>query len=342
MEFPIPISVVMSTYNTETEMLRQAVESILSQTFREFEFLIIDDGSTNDSVDYLNSLRDDRIRLIRNPVNLGITKSLNVGLKEAKGKYIARMDADDISLPTRFEKQYAYMEAHPDVILCGARVAFFHEDPSHPYGTSQVVSPDMEEYRVSMLFFNPGPYHPTALFRHRTLLEHHVTYDENLVYAQDYGMWETISRLGQIYVLQDVLLNYRLHEKQISKEHREKQFQCDREVKRRQLNALLGSVTEEELDLHFSHYPMFFPRAVMLPNIAQWYGRLLKANHEKHIYRQRKLKRRIQKIKIKFVYRIIHDNGLTRNEKLRIFLRFVPLFRIPEAIVKFHIWKKGR
>ena len=342
MEFPIPISVVMSTYNTETEMLQQAVESILSQTFREFEFLIIDDGSTNDSVDYLNSLRDERIRLIRNPVNIGITKSLNVGLKEAKGKYIARMDADDISLPTRFEKQYAYMEAHPDVILCGARVAFLHEDPSHPYGTSQTVSPDMEEYRVSMLFFNPGPYHPTALFRHRTMLEHHVTYDENLVYAQDYGMWETISRLGRVCVLPDVLLNYRLHEKQISKEHREKQFQCDREVKRRQLNALLGSVTEEELDLHFSHYPMFFPRAVMLPNIAQWYGRLLKANHEKHIYRQRKLKRRIQKIKIKFVYRIIHDNGLTRNEKLRIFLRFVPLFRIPEAIVKFHIWKKGR
>ena len=178
MEFPIPISVVMSTYNTETEMLQQAVESILSQTFREFEFLIIDDGSTNDSVDYLNSLQDERIRMIRNPVNIGITKSLNIGLKEAKGKYIARMDADDISLPTRFEKQYAYMEAHPDVILCGARVTFFDEDPSQPTGDSRVVSSDMEKYRVTMLFFNPAPYHPTAVFRHQRLLEHHVTYDE--------------------------------------------------------------------------------------------------------------------------------------------------------------------
>ena len=340
MEFSIPISVVMPTYNTETEMLQQAVESILSQTFREFEFLIIDDGSTNDSVDYLNSLQDERIRLIRNPVNIGITKSLNIGLREAKGKYIARMDADDISLPTRFEKQYAYMEAHPDVILCGARVAFFHEDPSHPYGTSQVVSPDMEEYRVSMLFFNPGPYHPTALFRHRTMLEHHVTYDENLVYAQDYGMWETISRLGRVCVLPDVLLNYRLHEKQISKEHREKQFQCDREVKRRQLNALLGSVTEEELDLHCSHYPMFFPRAAMLSDISRWYNRLLKANKEKKIYRQKKLKQRIQKTKIKLVYQTIRQKKVSAIKKLWVFLRYVSPFRYPEALAKFQIWNK--
>ncbi len=88
MEFSIPISVVMSTHNTEISMLQTAVESILSQTFREFEFIIIDDGSTDESVNYLNSLQDERIRLIRNPENLGLTKSLNIGLKAAKGNIL--------------------------------------------------------------------------------------------------------------------------------------------------------------------------------------------------------------------------------------------------------------
>lgn len=340
MEFSIPISVVMSTYNTEIKMLQQAVESILSQTFREFEFLIIDDGSTDESADYLNSLQDERIRLIRNPVNIGLTKSLNIGLKAAMGKYIARMDSDDIALPQRFEKQYAYMEAHPDVILCGTRVSFFDIDPSLPVGTSQAVSSDMEEYRILMLFRNPGPYHPTAFFRHETLLEHHVMYDESLVYAQDYGMWETISHLGQVYILKDILLYYRRHEKQISIEHKEKQFQCDKEVKRRQLNALLGNVTEEELELHFVHSSTYYPRAVINPEIADWYARLLKANKKKHIYRHRKLKLRIQKVKIRLVYKAVHFMELSKAEKMRLYLRYIPLLYLPAVIVKFHIMDK--
>ncbi len=340
MEFPIPISVVMSTYNTELKMLQQAVESILSQTFREFEFIIIDDGSTDESVDYLNQLQDERIRLIRNPVNIGLTKSLNIGLKAAKGKYIARMDADDISLPQRFEKQYAYMEAHPNVILCGARIASFNKDPSHPVGISPVVSSDMEEYRVLLLFRDPGPYHPTAFFRHQTLLEHHVIYDESLIYAQDYGMWETISHLGQVYVMQDVLLHYRRHEKQISIEHREKQFQCDKEVKRRQLNALLGNVTEEELELHFVHSSPYYPRATISSEVTEWYTRLLKANQEKQIYRQVKLKQRIQKIKIRLVFQTIYEKNLSKTKKLGLILRHIPLPYFPEAIIKFYIWNK--
>lgn len=342
MEFQIPISVVMSTYNTGVKMLQEAVESILSQTFRKFEFLLIDDGSTDESVAYLNSLQDERIRLIRNPVNFGLTKSLNIGLKAAKGKYIARMDADDISLPTRLEKQYAYMESHPDVILCGTRVSFFNKDPSQPTENSGIVTSDMEEYRVNLLFFNPGPYHPTAFFRHVSLLEYHVVYDENLVYAQDYGMWETISHLGQIYVMEDVLLLYRWHEKQVSREHREKQFLCDKEVKRRQLIALLGSVTEDELELHFVHSTAYFPRADINLKTDEWYDRLLKANKEKHIYRQGKLKKRIRKTKIRLVFQTIHRKDMSSAEKMRMILRHIPLSRIPEAFVKFYVWEKRR
>jgi glycosyltransferase involved in cell wall biosynthesis len=335
MDFSVPISVVMSNYNTEVSMLREAVESILSQTFCDFEFIIIDDGSTDESVDYLRGLPDPRIRLIRNPVNIGLTKSLNIGLKVAKGKYIARMDADDIALPVRFEKQYAYMEAHPDVILCGSRALCFNGDLSHPAGTTRRAPENMEEYRVHLLFRNPGPNHPTAFFRHESLLEHHVLYDESLIYAQDYGMWETISRVGRIYVLPDILLYYRQHEKQISIEHKEKQLECDKAVKRRQIAALLGSVTEEELDRHFD---CAFHKVVMSPEVSDWYRRLLRANKEKRIYNQRELYRRIQKIKIKLVYRTIHTQNLSGVEKTRIICRYIPIIVMPEAVIKFGIW----
>ena len=111
----VSVSVLMPVYNTQAGFLAEAVESILNQTFGEFEFLIVDDCSTlKETTEYLNSLDDPRVKIIRNHENLGITKSLNIGIREAAGKYIARMDSDDISLPQRLEKQYAFMETHPD------------------------------------------------------------------------------------------------------------------------------------------------------------------------------------------------------------------------------------
>ena len=109
----IPISVVMPAYNTPVDILREAVESILNQSFSEYEFIIVDDDSTKtETISYLNSLEDTRIRIIRNEANVGATKSLNIGFKAAKGQYIARMDSDDISLPNRLEKQFVFMESH--------------------------------------------------------------------------------------------------------------------------------------------------------------------------------------------------------------------------------------
>lgn len=119
----VPISVIMPVYNTPKDILNEAVKSILNQSFADFEFIIIDDCSDKaECKDYLESLYDERIRIIRNPQNLGITKSLNIGLRAASGKYIARMDSDDISLPRRLEKQYSFMEEHTDTLICGTSV----------------------------------------------------------------------------------------------------------------------------------------------------------------------------------------------------------------------------
>ena len=128
MYFEKKISVVMPVFNTQIDFLKEAVESILNQSFREFEFIIIDDGTTDGSSQYLGSLSDPRIRIIRNERNLGITQSLNIGFSIAKGKYIARMDSDDISLPCRLQEQYNLMERHPEVIVCGSKTGKIGSD----------------------------------------------------------------------------------------------------------------------------------------------------------------------------------------------------------------------
>ena len=126
------ISVVMPAYNAEN-YIREAIDSILAQTFRDFEFLIIDDGSTDHTVEIIRSYSDSRIRLYQNERNMGVAATLNRGLDLARGEYIARMDADDISLPERFAKQAAYMDAHPDVAVCGSNIILFSEGaPERP------------------------------------------------------------------------------------------------------------------------------------------------------------------------------------------------------------------
>ena len=113
------ISVVMPAYNAE-KYITEAIDSILFQTFKDFEFIIINDASTDSTKDIIESYKDPRIKLVNNEQNKGVAKSLNIGISVACGKYIARMDADDIALPERFQKQFDFMEQHPNIDVCGS------------------------------------------------------------------------------------------------------------------------------------------------------------------------------------------------------------------------------
>ena len=319
----VKISVVMPVYNTAIPMLKEAVDSILAQTFRDFEFIIIDDGSANEVKDYLQQLTDPRIRLIRNETNIGITKSLNIGFQAARGKYIARMDSDDISLPSRFEIQYAIMEAHPDAFVCGAG--------AERHGTESGVIPckdmDMEWYRVNLLFGNPGPVHPTAFFNHELLVKHHILYDETLVYAQDYGMWDQISRIGSILFLDKTLLKFRYHTNRVSVIHRELQMRCDRMIQGKMLTELMGPITDAELEMHYTHSLHYFPDTVMTSEINQWYRRIIKANKNKQIYNHKKLKRKIETAKT-----ILIQNSCAYEKssikKVILYVRYYPFLSV--------------
>ena len=242
------VSVVMPVYNTPLSYLREATESILQQTYTDFEFIIVDDHSNEETVGYLSSLTDARIRILRNSENLGITKSLNKGFAAASGKYIARMDADDISVPTRLEKQVRFMEDNPDVIVCGTAARFFSETGEKNLYLPRII--DMEEFRIRLLFLNYGPIHPSTMFRLSLLKKYHISYDESYPCSQDYNMWLNCSKIGTIRVIDEVLLFYRMHEKQTSSARSSVQRYCGAKIREKQLERLIGSVSDEQKEIH--------------------------------------------------------------------------------------------
>ncbi|MCR4792383.1 MAG: glycosyltransferase [Lachnospiraceae bacterium] len=340
MDFPVSISVIMSTYNTEAAYLKIAVESIIGQTFRDFEFIIIDDGSDNGSDAYLREISDERVRIITNPENLGITKSLNIGIRDARGKYIARMDADDLSLPTRLEKEFAFMEANPDVVVCGAQEDFLTDEGVIENSKKHKGFSDMESYRVKMLFMNPGPIHPTAMIRHETLLVNHILYDEKLIHAQDYGMWETLSHFGRICALDEVLLYRRKAKKRISVTRRDLQIKCDKMTQKKMLSELLGEVTDEELDLHYRYSTGYYKGAGLTPEIEKWYDRLLAANETKRIYDRKKFKKGIIDTKKRLI-RYSFTPEMQNKDKLSLIFEHLPFMEGVRMIfgnIKRGIW----
>jgi len=340
METSVMISVVMPTYNTPVEMLREAVDSILKQTYGNFEFIIIDDGSSNDSDAYLKSLTDERVRIIRNPVNIGITKSLNIGLKNARGKYIARMDADDISMPTRFEKQLAYMEKHPNVLICGTRNTFLIQNgdqwevKNDNKRRRRDRHMDMEWYRITALFTYPGPVHPSVFISRKAVDRFNLFYDESLAYAQDYDLYVRASKAGDICTLDEALLCCRHHAGRISQARKNEQARFDQITQRKLLEELLGDVSDEELDFFYTYSRSEYSSKVISRQVKEAYGRLTEANQSKGIYNQRKLKRYIDEKILKRLIWQTFTADMTKTEKAKLFFMYLPVSSAVKAVME--------
>lgn len=206
---PPVISVIMAVYNGE-KYLAGAIESILGQTFRDFEFILIDDGSNDDSRRILKTYgsRDSRIRLVVQE-NVGLTKSLNIGLAMSRGEYIARMDADDISVPNRFERQLEAFHADPDLMLLSSNMSVISggEMVEHVYCLPQTH----EEIRWSCIFQNPFA-HPSVMFKGILNRVHGISYNECFRTTQDYELWERVMSTHKVGNLQESLVHYRRHE----------------------------------------------------------------------------------------------------------------------------------
>lgn len=207
----IAVSVVMPVYNAE-RYLEEAIESILCQSFKDFEFIIINDGSYDKSGEIINKylLQDNRI-VVCTQKNMGIVKALNNGISISRGKYIARMDADDIALNNRLAIQYDEMEKDVDLVVCGTA---YYEMKDNVY--KEVYMPlDYKSCR-SMLYIKSCFAHPTVMIRADILKKNNIEYREEYSWAEDYKMWSEISHYGKIKNINIPLLKYRMHDGQVS------------------------------------------------------------------------------------------------------------------------------
>ncbi|WP_317897486.1 glycosyltransferase [Aurantibacillus circumpalustris] len=205
----IQLSVLMPVYNASS-FLREAIESVLSQTFADFEFIIINDGSTDNSLEVIKIFKDPRIQVIHNEKNLGIIKSRNIGLLTARGKYIANMDADDICLQSRFEKQMMYLNEHPDVAVLATKLVLIDTkgDEIGLWAEDNTCVTEEEILRTLPRINCIGQ--PTIIMRTDVVRE--IMYNKKFTYNEDWGLWLHILSLHKkIHKLPETLLKYRQH-----------------------------------------------------------------------------------------------------------------------------------
>ena len=193
----VAISVLMSCYNSE-KTVQKSIESIISQSFQDYELIIIDDGSNDGTEEILNKYeKEEKIKIFTNKKNIGLTKSLNTLIKISKGKYIARQDADDISLPQRFEKQIHYMKKH-DTNIVTARSKIIGENRIIPAFSYYLPNKLVVRYK--------NPFIHGTLMIEKSLLVKSGGYDENFYYSQDYKLFYDLVKQGyKIPIIKEVL-----------------------------------------------------------------------------------------------------------------------------------------
>ena len=306
------ISVVMSNYNTPIKYLKESVDSVLDQTYSNFEFIIIDDGSTDDSLEFIKSYDDPRIKLIINEKNIGLTKSLNKGLDAAQGEFIARMDSDDICYSERFEKQIEYMKEHTDTIVCGTWAELIDENntPSNADWTCKAIN-DMEQYRINLLFCNyPVIIHPSVIFNHDMLNKYGIRYNESCKYAQDYEMWVQCSKYANCFIIQESLLQYRMHDTSITCAKRDYQKECVFQIVQDQLRVFHLELPDDIKEAHIR-----FPKgeAPYSSYFKKWIKHIINTNKKYQVYNHKKMKNILWYYWSKTCYaELSHSNALER------------------------------
>jgi glycosyltransferase involved in cell wall biosynthesis len=294
MEYRPKITVLMSIFNGET-FLKEAIESILQQTFKDFEFLIINDCSSDSSLAIINTYSDSRIRIVNNETNLGLTKSLNIGLNLALGNYIARMDDDDVSFKDRLEKQFNFLEQNIDVGVLGTQAIsngrFFKYATKLP----------LDDYSIKWnLFFTNPIIHPGVMFRKDIVLSN-GGYNEDKKVGQDYDLWTRLTSKARFANLPESYIFLRRHENNISVKNFKKQHIMAIET----IKTFLKSITNkdfsnEEMEaFFFQNFRNYYDRAKTIQLISKLYDIFIQSNElteleKKAIFRD--TKRRINQI----------------------------------------------
>ena len=275
----ILISVIMPVYNM-ADFVLEAIESILNQSFGNFEFIIIDDASTDSTKNILDSVKDIRIVRINNPVREGNYKSRNKGLNICRGKYVCVMDADDISYPNRIEKQYYFMENNPQYAATGTDIKFFSEN-SFPTPFQHLH--DERKIKVQLLQDNVCT-HSSLILRKDVLCQYNIRYKEEYGYPADYNLMVDLTQGGNITNIPEFLLLHRNHREQISSMKDKTDIMYHTQIQLRQVQNFKMRPTVDEFIIHH-HLMNGLPLSKdQLDNAEKWCNKLLVRNHKLNIY----------------------------------------------------------
>ncbi len=270
------VTVLMPVFNAAAYVL-EAINSILNQTHTDFELLIINDGSTDNSVSIIESIKDERLQLVHNEKNIGLIETLNKGFALAKGKYIARMDADDVAYPERISIQFRYLETHPDCDIYGSAYQEFYENK---VGKTVKFS-DNHELLKTVLFFNSCLSHPTVMIRKSLLIDNHITYSRDFNHAEDYALWVQLVDKTRFSNCQKALLKYRVHASQVSQHFQIQQQQNADKIRFIMLNKIGIEANAEEQTLHQKiSKGLKFSETKELMQLEAWFKKLIEANQK--------------------------------------------------------------
>lgn len=240
------VSVVMPVFNVGA-FVKEAIESILNQSYTNFEFIIIDDASTDNTHEVIKSFEDVRLQVYTNEVNKGLAANLNRAIMIAKGKYILRMDGDDISHPDRIKIQVKFMESNPDVGIVGSWIKLFGvANTVNEYPTEDISC------KFQLLFGVPFA-HPSVAFRKSDLFKFNLFYNEELTqYGEDYDLWVRAARVIKFSNIPEVLLNYRTFPSELKKEAEDKRFLQEVITRKKVLQEYNIHLNEQEFSIYNS------------------------------------------------------------------------------------------
>jgi len=255
------ITVLMSVYNGE-KFLRPAIESILNQTYKDFDFVIYDDCSADGTQQIILSYNDPRIIYRHNENNQGLTKNLADGVSRAETDYIARMDADDIAYPERLEKQLQWMDEHKDITILGTPVNYFHDTPGDGGLASQ---PEDDATIKATLFICFTLMHPSIMIRRKDLVKHGLNYNPEYRCSQDHALYLDCIRIGLRFAnMKTPLLYMRAHEGSISRARKFTQQECSKCARNNFLKAtgIGNSCNDEEIAVYNALASGNYPKTV--------------------------------------------------------------------------------
>lgn len=297
------ISVIMPVYNCGN-FVAESIESILNQTYSDFEFIIIDDHSTDNTLEILKSYTDERMVIYEKEVNRGMVDSLNFGISKARGCLIARMDGDDISYLTRFEKQVAMLKANPEIDILSANARIIGRDLAYNY------SKEPEQVKVDLLF--------GSAFVHASLLGkievfRNNPFDEKMKHAEDYDLWTRLAFTSKMSNMNEVLYSYRRHEGQVSRKYRKTQSNnCN--------------IAQCRMFHHIPYDKQFFPdhlvekalrkktsTAQETKKIFLWFKTIKRLNHKRPYFEIERFDKAVKKLRRKFIKYSLHNLKASRN-----------------------------